>query len=223
MQVLFTKTIPEFKSKIQPLIEDENHLTYMAIGLAAIFVTFTLITGLVIYKCRSKIKEKLQFTMNLDLKGRLENGRKNLKTSMAKHFGMRISSWSEVQTMKEDIIQNLMLIANGILAIIFAVNWNSDNNPLLIIHTKFQSVNLEIEGIFSAEHVADFADSLNFYTCCVNVINAVIAFTIVILWSCTTTGTKAGWMKARLVSCGLLLASIFVVLAALIFTTYFDR
>ena len=92
----------------------------------------------------------------------------------------------------------------------------------MIIHNKFQSVNVEIE-FFNTEHVTKFAASLNFYTCCVNVINAVIAFTIVILWIFTKTGTKAGWMKARLVSCALLLASIFVVLAALIFSTYFDR
>ena len=222
MQVLFTQTIPEFRSQIPIENKGDHQMTYMAIALAAIFVTIILISALTIHRYKTQIKDKLTFKLDLDFSGRLGNAKKSIKSSISKHFGLRFQTLEQMKNIKEDIIQNLMLLANGSLAISFAVNWNSDNNPLLIIHNKFQNVNLEVE-VFSTEHVAEFASSLNFYTCLVNVINAVISFSIVILWIFTKTGTKAGWMKARLVSCAALLASIFVVLAALIFSTYFDK
>jgi hypothetical protein len=115
-------------------------------------------------------------------------------------------------------VQNVMLLANGILAIIFALEWNSDNNPLLVIHNKFKNGFTISVDIFSTDQVAIFADSLNFYTFMVNIVNAVIAFIIIILWIFTKTGERSMWMKLRLASCASLLASIFIVLAALIFT-----
>lgn len=57
----------------------------------------------------------------------------------------------------------------------------------------------------------------------VNIANAAVAFMIIIIWSFTTTGPRSSWMKARLASCASMLASIFVVLASIIFSTYFDQ
>ena len=124
MQVLFTKTIPELKSEIQPFQNDQNQSTYLAIGLAAILVTLILILTLILVRFKSKIKEKLDFKLDLDFKGRFDNGQKKCKKILTKHFGLRILNWNELKKVKEDVIQNVMLIANGILAIIFAVNWN---------------------------------------------------------------------------------------------------
>ena len=116
-----------------------------------------------------------------------------------------------------------MLIANGVLALIFAINWNSDNNPLLILNNKFKTgINISME-VFSTDQVEIFADSLNYFTCMVNIFNAVVSFSIVFIWFFTTFGSRAAWMKARLVSCASLLASIFIVLAAMIFGTFFDQ
>ena len=68
-------------------------------------------------------------------------------------FGLRFKTWnlkSEAKVIREDVIQNLMLLANGILAIVFAVEWNSDNNPLLIINNKFKSgINISSMDIFT--------------------------------------------------------------------------
>ena len=124
MQVLFTKTIPELKSEIQPFQNDQNQSTYLAIGLAAILVTLILILTLILVRFKSKIKEKLDFKLDLDFKGRFDNGQKKCKKILAKHFGLRIMNWNDLKKVKEDVIQNVMLIANGILAIIFAINWN---------------------------------------------------------------------------------------------------
>ena len=124
---------------------------------------------------------------------------------------------------REDVIQNSMLLANGTLAIIFAFEWNSDNNPLLIINNKFKSGLSISMDIFTSLHMTNFADSLNFFTCLVNIINAILAFTIVLIWTFTTFGSRIAWMKIRLLSCASFLASIFVVLASMIFTTYFDH
>ncbi|TRY75294.1 hypothetical protein TCAL_01331 [Tigriopus californicus] len=76
--------------------------------------------------------------------------------------------------------------------------------------------------IFNTDKVAVFADWLNLLTYFVNIINAVLAFLIVITWSFTKTGSRTLWMKVRLLSSVLLLSSIFVVIASVIFSTYFD-
>lgn len=53
---------------------------------------------------------------------------------------------------------------NGALAIVFALEWNSDNNPLLIIHNKFDDGLTVDLDFFHTERVAAFADKLNFLT-----------------------------------------------------------
>ena len=92
-----------------------------------------------------------------------------------------------------------------------------------VINNKFKSgITISID-IFDTDQVAYFADSLNFYMFYVNVINSVISFLIIGLWSFTITGERMMWMKLRLASCASLLASTFVVLATMIFSTYFDH
>ena len=69
--------------------------------------------------------------------------------------------WSKSKMAKEvrdDLLQNCMLLANGALSITFAHEWNSDNNPLLIIHNKFQDgLTVSVE-MLDTTAVAVFAD-----------------------------------------------------------------
>ena len=74
-----------------------------------------------------------------------------------------------------------------------------------------------------SDQVSTFADSLNFWTCMVNIVNGTMSIGIVIFWCFTIVGSRSSWMKLRLVSCASLLASIFLVLAAVIFSTFFDQ
>ena len=128
-----------------------------------------------------------------------------------------------------------MLLSNGILAIVFAIEWNGIKNPLILIHNKFNpndvanntSVNmsktLNLSDIFETRQMANFGDNLNFYTFWVNIVNSIIAFVIIIIWCVTIKGERSTWMKVRLVSCVSFLGAIFMVLALLIFCTYFDK
>eukprot|EP00095_Tigriopus_kingsejongensis_P007184 maker-scaffold3067_size10345-snap-gene-0.2 protein:Tk07184 transcript:maker-scaffold3067_size10345-snap-gene-0.2-mRNA-1 annotation:"predicted protein" len=77
--------------------------------------------------------------------------------------------------------------------------------------------------IFNTDKVAVFADRLNFLTYLVNFGNALVSFLIVVSWCFTKTGSRSSWMTARLLSSISLLASIFVVISAVIFSTYFDH
>ena len=77
--------------------------------------------------------------------------------------------------------------------------------------------------IFSSDQMANFASKLNFYTYLVNIFNATLAFLIVLLWCVTVVGSRSTWMKVRLASSASLLASIFIVFAAMIFSTFFDQ
>ena len=67
MQVLFTQTIPEFKTKLVPSNSDKNNqVIFIAVGLAAIFVTLIIITALLIYRYKTKIKDKLSMNINIE-------------------------------------------------------------------------------------------------------------------------------------------------------------
>ena len=134
--------------------------------------------------------------------------------------------WSVSKLVNEvcdDLLQNCMIVANGALSIMFAYKWNSDKNPLLIIHNKFRDgLTVSVEMLDTTAVVA-FVDRLNFLCYLVNVGNAVFAFSIVVLWCVTKSGKKVTWMKARLVSSISMLACIFVAIAAVIFSTHFDE
>ena len=93
------------------------------------------------------------------------------------------------------------------------LNLNLNSHPKVLIHyfSKFP------------DQVSTFADSLNFWTCMVNIVNGTMSIGIVIFWCFTIVGSRSSWMKLRLVSCASLLASIFLVLAAVIFSTFFDQ
>ena len=100
----------------------------------------------------------------MDFKGRLESAQRNIKELLQKHFGIRFKKWivQDKKMIKDDVIQNVMLLANGILAIVFAIEWNSDNNPLLVIHNKFKSgLTISID-IFETNQVAHFAGSYTY-------------------------------------------------------------
>ncbi len=143
------------------------------------------------------------------------------------HCGNRFASLkkSESKDIREDILQNVLVLVNGILAIVFAFEWNSDNNPLLIIHNKFQSGFSASAGndIFDTSAVASFAARLNLSTLIVNSASAALSFATVLIWCCTVSGSKSGWTRVRLSTSILLLAGIFVAIASIIFSTYFDE
>ena len=98
----------------------------------------------------------------------------------------------------------------------------SDTNPLRIIHHKFQSGISSSLDIFETEPLLDFASQINFYTSLVNMINAAVAFALVAVWFVTTSlGSRRSWIRARIFCAFCMLATTFVVIAALILTTYF--
>ena len=94
-------------------------------------------------------KLKMDKMSPVDLKGRFKKVYPICQTI----FGLRFKTWKireESKIIKEDVVQNIMLLANGVLAIVFAVEWNSDNNPLLIINNKFKSgINISSMDIFT--------------------------------------------------------------------------
>ncbi len=137
-------------------------------------------------------------------KNSLAYRRQALRAFFSANFGNRFATWHKEKDwtpsrrrreIQDDAMQNVMLLANGVLAILFAIEWNSDHNPLLIIHNKFKDGFTVSIDVFDTLPVAEFAERLNFLTYLVNLANAGVAFLIVILWCITKTGRKATWMK----------------------------
>ncbi len=224
------EVVEDDPSLIKAVMSEEN-MIYMAVGTSLILVSLVILIVLIIYHKKSGIKAKLAATLihrksdRIDMKGRFRSLVDKAKTTWSEHAGIRFKTWnlSDTKSIREDVVQNVMLVANGILAIVFAVEWNSDNNPLLVIHHKFKNGFTISMDIFSTNSVADFASSLNFMTFLVNIINGTLSFAIVLAWCFTRTGERTSWIRVRLMSSASLLASIFVVIAALIFSTYFDN
>ena len=105
------------------------------------------------------------------------NVNQKVNLSLLLLLGNRFSSWprDDTKSIRDDVIQNLLVTANGVLAVVFAIEWNSDNNPLLLIHNKFsEGVTISVE-VFNTDRVAEFADRLNFLTYLVNLGNAAFA------------------------------------------------
>jgi hypothetical protein len=164
----------------------------------------------------TKIKEKLSsFVKCLGDK---------FKVFAKTHIGLRFCSWKteEKRNILEDVVQNLFLLTNGICAILFAFEWNSPNNPLLLFSTKMSSKMGFGSKILEMSAVQQFSTTLNFYTYMVNIVNGAIAFLIVLLWCFSKSGSRQRWTKLRLMSSSSMLSSILLTIACVIFTTYFD-
>ena len=221
--------------KVNLFTLSDNNMIYMGIALA-----FVLVSAILVNEKREKIKENIVNSWSQqgrDFKSQLKSCKEKVNSFLQKQFGNRFKIWKTQDTIqiKDDVIQNIMLLSNGILAIVFAIEWNSINNPLILIHNKFKpndiadntnvnmSKTLNLSDIFETKQMANFADNLNFYTFWVNIVNSIIAFVIIIIWCVTVKGEKSTWMKVRLASCVSFLAAIFMVLALLIFCTYFDK
>ena len=215
VKVIFTRTIednlPEISDKSERFLSD-----YAIIGGSvgtAIVVLFSVALAIKMNMERLKATSKKFKEIDLSFS----------PFELLKQFTSNIGFRRMDEKHKaQDVIQNLLVLADGCLALVFAEKWNSDTNPLLIIHDKFQSGITVSMDIFETERVISFASRLNFYTSLCNRINAVFAFAIVIVWVFSNGGSRRNWIKARLLSAFGMLATIFVVLAALILTTYFD-
>ena len=209
----------------------ENNMIYMGIVLA-----FVLVSAILANEKREKIKIKIFKSWNQH--GRHFKSQEKGNSFFQKQFGNRFKTWQtqDSKQIKDDVIQNVMLLSNGIIAIVFAIEWNSNNNPLFLIHNKFKpndlannanvttmDKTLKISDIFETKKMANFADNIDYYIFWVNIVNSIIAFLIILIWCVTVKGERSTWIKLRLVSCVSFLATIFVVLALLIFCTYFDK
>ena len=140
------------------------------------------------------------------------------------HLGFRGGQWAgeERKLIFEDVVQNLFLIANGICAILFAFEWNSPHNPMYLFTAKLSSKVGMGSAVLELSEVVKFTDSLNFYTYLVNLVNGSVAFAVVAVWAVTRSGSRERWTKIRLASATMMLASLLLTIACVIFTTYFD-
>ncbi len=241
MRVLFTNTVPGQLTggddgHVQHSPLEEGDAIFVAV-ICSILLTVILVGTIAIcYKCKKSkpvapnLSPQPQVQQQLpdqkdSFKDRVKRLCSSTKSYASQRFGNRFLLWrnSSAKDVREDVLQNCFLVANGVLAIVFAVEWNSDNNPLLIIQNKFKNGLSVSVDVLDTAMVTAFVHRLNRLTLAVNAANAAFSFLLVLLWCCTTVGSRASWIKIRLLSSASLLASLFVVIATVIFTTYFDE
>ena len=228
---LLTRSVVQIPSYI--LQEQEQEEVFFTVVLAAslsVALVFTILVAVAAVWCcqtkksgekrintyRSKLRDKAKVLSDWL--------RKVFRSFFSQHIGIRFLLWreDEKKNIFEDVVQNLLLLANGICAILFAFEWNSPNNPLFLFTTKLSTkVGIGSE-VLEMSDVLLFANNLNFWTYLCNIVNGVIAFIIILVWCLTKSGTREGWTKVRLFSSTMMLTSILLTIACLIFTTYFD-
>ena len=229
--VKYTKsdiTIPEYIRR-EKEEEVQIMITLLAVILSATLVSLILLTAAV-WWCfqtgkggdrRIKIYWIKTKTKSSELAKCLGN---KFKLFIEAHLGLRFASWKteEKRNIFEDVVQNLFLLINGICAILFAFEWNSPNNPLLLFTTKISSKIGFGSKILDMSPIDDFTNNLNYYTYLINLLNGGGAFIIVIVWCVTKEGSRSSWTKIRLFSSSMMLSTILLTIACVIFTTYFD-
>ncbi len=139
IKVLITKTIAPPRSKETFSVTSIDAWVYVTIGASLFGLLLISIIAISIHKNKSLLQSKWNETrQRLSDKNNLKSG---LNEFFTKNFGIRFKQWSvkDVKLIREDVIQNVMILSNGILAIVFAIEWKSDNNPLLIINNKFKT------------------------------------------------------------------------------------
>lgn len=210
--------------------EEETLLTVvLAVSLSIALVLTVLAGGAVCWCCKTSksgemriTKYKSKMASNVGkMSGSLYEC---LVTGFKRYIGLRFLLWraEETKNIFEDIVQNTLLAVNGVCAILFAFEWNSPNNPLFLFSTKLSSKVSRSDSLLEMADVLEFASNLNFWTYICNIANGAIAFAIILAWCLTKAGSREGWTKLRLLSSTMMLTSILLTIACLIFTTYFD-
>jgi hypothetical protein len=201
----------------------------LAVSLALASVFLILLTAATIWCLQTgKSGEKHIVRHMAALQGRLALWSRSARHAIGRviqtHLGFRGAQWAgeERKLIFEDIVQNLFLLANGICAILFAFEWNSPHNPMYLFTAKLSSKVGMGSAVLELSEVLKFTDSLNFYTYLVNLINGAGAFGVVAAWAVTRSGSRERWTRIRLASATMMLASLLLTIACVIFTTYFD-
>ena len=227
IRVMFTQTIDEITSVDVPGPITNQNTIYISIGCSVVVITILVfVITFVYHKNRERIKDKT-ITLKKPEMSDIADYLISLKDSgmkfVCKTAGVRFLMWkTETEhwgKRMQDLIQNIMILANGIMAVVFAEKWNGNNNPLLIINNKFRTSfkfsdntsAFKTSEIMETKHVNEFVDVLNFWIYLVNMINGIVAFLIIVTWLFTKTGNRGTWIKIRLFNTCSMLGSIFIV------------
>jgi len=218
----------EQKHSQEPIIVEENTklLIILAVILSAALVVLVLTIAACVWCLQVEKGGNKRIKVYWEqMKRKVEKTRNHMVAVWKTHVGIRFLTWRAVErsNILEDLAQNIFLLTNGICAILFAFEWNSPNNPLLLFNTKISSKMGFGSKILDVSPIESFSNKLNFWTYIVNIINGVIAFILVLLWCLTKTGSRQRWTKLRLLSATSMLSSILLTIACVIFTTYFDE
>ena len=231
IKVIFTRSIEEIKTE-KTLSQTNSRIIYMSVGCAM----FALIMVAIVMYYKKKVSQNKSEQNSIipkvsDVQESAKAYGQKITNCIAKNTGLRFLAWkTEPEPWRkrvQDIIQNVMLIVNAAMAVLFAEKWSSDENPLLIINNKFRtsfsfSDNASnVQEILETRYVDEFVELLNFWVYLVNIFNATVALIIIMSWIFTKTGDRSTWIKIRLLNACSMLGSIFIVLG-MIQNRYFN-
>ena len=231
IKVIFTRSIEEIKTE-ETLSQTNSRIIYMSVGCAMFAL---IVVAIVMYYKKKVSQNKSEQNSIIPKVSDVQESAKAYGQKMTKcitnNIGLRFLAWkTETEPWRkraQDIIQNVMLIVNAAMAVLFAEKWSSDENPLLIINNKFRtsfsfSDNASnVQEILETRYVDEFVELLNFWVYLVNIFNATVALIIIMSWIFTKTGDRSTWIKIRLLNACSMLGSIFIVLG-MIHDRYFN-
>ena len=226
IKIIFTRSIEEIKTGVTASLKGHK-IIYILVGISVVVVIFV---AMALFYKKKQSENKVQRQNIIPSVSNVQDSvieyRKKISNFVVKNIGFRFFAWKTEQDpwrkRLQDMIQNIMLLVNAVMAVLFAEKWNSDDNPLLIINNKFRTSftfsgnSSDIQEIIETKYVDEFVELLNFWVYLVNIFNATVAILIIISWIFTKTGDRGTWTKIRLLNACSMLGSIFIVLGTIL-------
>ena len=225
-KVMFTQSIAEINSKQSSTSISNKTTIYISIGCSTVVALVLVLAIALAYQKNKKGNKERNFNIKppkmSDIIDQLIVYKDKILKVAVENGGVRFLKWKEEKEgwgkRMQDLIQNLMLLVNGIMAVVFAEKWSGNDNPLLIINNKFRTSfsfsenTSSINSIMNTKPVDEFVDLLNFWIYLVNMFNGSASMLIIVAWLFTKTGDRGIWIKIRLFNACSMLGSIFIVL-----------
>ena len=206
LRLVFTQTVsPEeddLLGGIGRTLSGGGGAVYVAVASAVVLTSCLLLAAFLYCKrcrgTRNKAVSPLQKQQHQDRQAK-SGVVASLRELSRRHLGNRLSLWraSEPKEAREDALQNALLLLDGAMAVVFACEWQGDNNPLLAVRDKFRGGVTLSEEVLDASGLGEFALRLNRMALSANAASAAFCFAVVVAWCVTVTGTRNGWTRVR--------------------------
>ena len=144
-------------------------------------------------------------------------------TNIWNAFGFRPKLIKSRKRLMREVVENALVLVNGVMALAFAQQWLPDRSPLRLPKESLKSYSNKINGLFEDSTVNSFINKVDNCMIIGNYVNGCVAFVIIAIWCFTKFGRGSFWTKVRLYSAAWMQIFAFLTMVGFIFSQYLDE